>query len=73
MMEQRKEKLYFLGYFLVFPLIFITSFLLWGFVKQGNGLWTVLTDALSILGIYYILTSIIFGFVMRKEVKFEKE
>ncbi|MGD6846350.1 hypothetical protein [Rossellomorea aquimaris] len=72
-MEQRKEKLYFLGYFLVFPLIFITSFLLWGFVIQGNGLWTVLTDALSILGIYYILTSIIFGFVMRKEVKFEKE
>ncbi|KAA0566599.1 hypothetical protein F0342_00685 [Bacillus sp. CH30_1T] len=72
-MEQRKEKLYFLGYFLVFPLIFIASFLLWGGVIQGNGLWTVLTDALSIIGIYYIFTSILFGLVMRKEVKFENE
>ncbi|WP_113971203.1 hypothetical protein [Rossellomorea aquimaris] len=72
-MEQQKEKLYFLGYFLIFPLIFITSFLLWGFVIKGNGLWIVLTDALSIIGIYYILTSIIFSFVMRKQVKFENE
>ncbi|MGE6753682.1 hypothetical protein ACQKFO_09545 [Rossellomorea sp. NPDC071047] len=63
---KQKEKLYFVGYFLVFPLIFITSFLLWVFVIKGNELWTVMTDALSIIGIYYILTSIIFGFVMRK-------
>ncbi|WP_044338765.1 hypothetical protein [Rossellomorea aquimaris] len=70
---KHKEKLYFRGYFLVFPLIFITSFLLWGFMIKGRDLWTVLTDALSIIGIYYILTSIIFSFVMRKEVKFENE
>ena len=65
-MMKQKEKLYFVGYFLVFPLIFITSFLLWVFVIKGNELWTVMTDALSIIGIYDILTSIIFGFVMRK-------
>ncbi|TYS89923.1 hypothetical protein [Rossellomorea aquimaris] len=69
----KKKQLYFLGYFLIFPLIFITSFLLWGSVIKGNGLWTVMTDALSIIGIYYILTSIIFSFVMRKQVKFENE
>ncbi len=66
MMEQQKEKLFFLGYFLIIPLIFITSFLLWGFVIKGNGLWTMMTDALSIIGIYYILTSMIFSLVMRK-------
>ncbi|NMH68010.1 hypothetical protein HF072_04385 [Bacillus sp. RO3] len=64
MVEQQKERLSFLGYFLVFPILFITSFLLWGIVIQGKGLWTVMTDALSIIGIYYILTSSIFSFVM---------
>jgi hypothetical protein len=60
---KQKEKLYFLGYFLVFPLLFFTSFLVWEIVIQRNSIWTVFTDALSIIGIYYILTSIIFSLV----------
>ncbi|TMU87159.1 hypothetical protein FGG79_03215 [Bacillus sp. BHET2] len=72
-MENRKEKLTFLGYFLVFPFLFITSFLLWGGVIKGNELCVVSTDALSIIGIYYILTSMIFSFVIRKQVKIERE
>ena len=69
MMEKQKETLTFLGYFLMFPLLFIASFIVWGAVIQGNRLWYVLTDALSIIGIYYILISMMFGFMMRKRAR----
>ncbi len=55
-----KIKLYFLGYFLVFPVILMVSFLLWRLVIKNNEAWIVLTDSLSILGIYYLLVSIFF-------------
>lgn len=64
-----KEKLYFLGYFLLFPIIFMISFFLWCFVIQGNDIWMVLTDSLSILGLYYLITSIFFSFFVNKQSK----
>ncbi|AWG44734.1 MULTISPECIES: hypothetical protein [Priestia] len=64
-----KEKLYFLGYFLLFPIIFMISFFLWRFVIQGNDIWMVLTDSLSILGLYYLITSIFFSFFVNKQSK----
>ncbi|MBW3112483.1 hypothetical protein KYJ26_11615 [Bacillus sp. MCCB 382] len=69
MMEKQKETLTFLGCFLMFPLLFIASFIVWGAVIQGNRLWSLLTDALSIIGISYILTSMMFGFMMRKRAR----
>lgn len=60
-----KEKLYFSGYFLLFPIIFIISSLLWRYIIRSNELGTVLTDALSILAIYYLIVSIVFSFRMR--------
>ncbi len=64
----KKERLYFLGYFLIFPVIFIISFFLWRFIIQSNSIWDVLTDFLSILGIYYLIISICFSvFVYRKQ------
>ncbi|MEY9865204.1 membrane protein implicated in regulation of membrane protease activity [Peribacillus sp. B2I2] len=61
-----KGTLYFLGYFLLFPIIFMISFFLWRFVIKGNDLWMVLTDSLSILGLYYLFTSILFSFFVKR-------
>ncbi|MGW6383567.1 hypothetical protein [Peribacillus butanolivorans] len=64
-----KEILYFLGYYLLIPIIFMVSVFLWRFVIQGNDLWLVLTDSLSILGLYYLFTSILFSFFVVKRFK----
>lgn len=55
-----KQKIYFLGYFLLFPTIFIVSSFLWRFLIRSNDLLMVLTDSLSILAIYYFIVSIFF-------------
>lgn len=63
----KKETQYFLGYFLVFPLIFVISLSLWGLAIQSNGWWEVFSDSSSILGLYYLITSIFFCvFLYRK-------
>jgi len=61
-----KEILYFFGYYLLIPIIFMISIFLWRFVIQGNDLWLVLTDSLSILGLYYLFTSILFSFFVKR-------
>ncbi|VDG97998.1 Uncharacterised protein [Lysinibacillus sphaericus] len=60
-----KAKLYFLGYFLLFPTIFIISSFLWRFIIRSNDLWIVLTDSLSILALYYFIVSIFFVIRMK--------
>lgn len=60
-----KQRLYFLGYFLLFPIIFMISSILWRFIIQNNDLGIVFTDALGILAIYYFIVSIFFGFRVR--------
>lgn len=60
-----KKRLYFLGYFLLFPVIFMISSFLWRFIIRSNDLWIVLTDSLSILAIYYFIVSIFFSFRVR--------
>lgn len=52
--------LYFLGYFIVFPVIYMMSFFIWMFVIKNNDLWTVFSDSTSILGLYYFIISGIF-------------
>lgn len=53
-------KLYFAGYFLMFPLLFLISSFLWKIVIKNDDFGMVATDSLSIMAIYYLLVSILF-------------
>lgn len=53
-------KLYFAGYFLLFPLLFLISSFLWKIVIKSDDFGVVATDSLSIMAIYYLLVSILF-------------
>ncbi|TYO68913.1 hypothetical protein [Rossellomorea marisflavi] len=55
----KNQKLTFVGYFLVIPLIFFVSALLWRWGIKRTDIGVVLTDGLAILGIYYLLISVI--------------
>lgn len=55
----KNQKLTFIGYFLVIPLIFFVSTLLWRWGIKRTDIGVVLTDGLAILGIYYLLISVI--------------
>jgi hypothetical protein len=55
----KNQKLTFLGYFLVIPVIFLVSTLLWRWGIKRTDIGVVLTDGLAILGIYYLLISVI--------------
>lgn len=55
----KNQKLTFIGYFLVIPLIFFVSTLLWRWGIKRTDIGVVLTDDLAILGIYYLLISVI--------------
>ncbi|AQU80746.1 MULTISPECIES: hypothetical protein [Planococcus] len=50
-------KLVFVGYFILFPVLFLFSSLLWRFVIRNGELLVVATDALAILAIYYFIVS----------------
>ncbi|MEW4288647.1 hypothetical protein [Rossellomorea marisflavi] len=55
----KNQKLTFVGYFLVIPLIFFVSALMWRWGIKRTDIGVVLTDGLAILGIYYLLISVI--------------
>ncbi|MCM2587810.1 hypothetical protein NDQ53_00650 [Rossellomorea marisflavi] len=55
----KNQKLTFVGYFLIIPLIFFVSTLLWRWGIKRTDIGGVLTDGLAILGIYYLLISVI--------------
>ncbi len=57
--RKKKVELYFAGYFVVFPIIFIVSSFLWRAMILNKEFTMVASDALSILGIYYLITSLI--------------
>ena len=65
----KKLKLYFLGYFIFFPLTFMLIYFIWMYLIKTKYLWDVLSNCTSIIGLYYIFTSIIFVFLLKKEVK----
>ncbi|EOO56599.1 hypothetical protein IKE_06465 [Bacillus cereus VD196] len=50
----------FIGYFVLFPYTYLISSFLWRYFIRKTELWIVITDCLSILGIYYILISLAF-------------
>lgn len=55
------SKLTFLGFFIFFPITFLLANLIWRFFIKSEGFINVVTSSLSILGIYYILASIVFA------------
>ncbi|WP_455675119.1 hypothetical protein [Pradoshia sp.] len=57
--RKKKVELYFAGYFVVIPIIFIVSSFLWRAMILNKEFTMVASDALSILGIYYLITSLI--------------
>ena len=65
----KKIKLYFVGYFLVFPVLFITSSFLWRAIILKKEMIIVATDALAITGIYYLIVSLISIVVYKKDMK----
>ncbi len=67
--SNKKVKLYFAGYFVVFPIIFIVSSFVWRAMILNKEIAMVATDALSIIGIYYLIISIISIFVYIKNIK----
>ena len=67
--SSKRIQLYFAGYFAVFPIIFIVSSILWRAVILNKEFAMVATDAFSILGIYYLIISIIVIFVYMKNIK----
>ena len=65
----KKIKLYFVGYFLFFPILFITSSFLWRAIILKKEMIMVATDALAITGIYYLIVSLISILVYIKDIK----
>lgn len=65
----KKIKLHFIGYFVVFPITFIVSSFVWRAMILNKEIVMVAKDALSILGLYYLIISIISIFVYIKNIK----
>lgn len=63
----KNQKLTFVGYFLVIPLIFFVSTLLWRWGIKRTDIGIVLTDGLAILGIYYLLISVVGSVRLRRK------
>jgi len=63
-----KSVLNFIGYFVLFPMMFLLSSFLWKYIIKKHELMNSMTDSLSVLGIYYILISLIFMFLNIKNI-----
>lgn len=53
--------------FLVLPITFMLSSFSWRYVFLHRELFIIATDCFSILGIYYVIVSLIFSFSLKKE------
>ena len=67
--SHKKAALYFVGYFVVFSIIFIISSFIWKAMILNKEITIVAADALSIIGIYYLIISIISLFVYIRHIK----
>ena len=67
--SHKKAALYFVGYFVVFSIIFIISSFIWKAMILNKEITIVAADALSIIGIYYLIISIISLFVYIRYIK----
>ncbi|MGY4788278.1 hypothetical protein ACVNSY_14010 [Bacillus sp. OHL2] len=65
----QKLKPYFLGYFLYFPCSFLIIYFIWMKVIKSVQIGEVLSNCTLIIGIYYIMASVWFFFLMQKQTK----
>lgn len=65
----QKLKSYFLGYFLYFPCSFLIIYFIWMKVIKSVQIGEVLSNCTLIIGIYYIMASVWFFFLMQKQTK----
>lgn len=65
----QRLKLYFLGYFLYFPLYFFIIYFIWMFMIKSDKLFDVFSNSTSIIGIYYIIVSVFFVFLLQSKFK----
>ena len=65
----QKLKLYFLGYFLYFPVSFFIIYFIWMFMVKSAKLLEVFSNSTSIIGIYYIIASMFFVFLLQTKFK----
>ncbi|MGE1145292.1 hypothetical protein [Bacillus pumilus] len=62
-------KQYFFGYFLYFPCSFLIIYFIWMKFVKSVQIGEVLSNCTSIIGIYYIINSVWFIFLMQKQAK----
>ncbi|AMM98291.1 hypothetical protein P5485_013720 [Bacillus pumilus] len=62
-------KQYFFGYFLYFPCSFLIIYFIWMKFVKSVQMGEVMSNYTSIIGIYYIITSVWFIFLMQKQAK----
>ncbi|MEM5029150.1 hypothetical protein WKH33_09045 [Priestia sp. WB3] len=60
-------KQYFFGYYLYFPCSFLIIYFIWMKFVKSVQIGEVLPNCTSILGIYYIIASVWFVFLMKKQ------
>ncbi|UXO87129.1 hypothetical protein [Bacillus safensis] len=65
----QKLKQYFLGYFLYFPCSFLIIYFIWMKMIKSFQIGEVVSNCTSIIGIYYIMASVWFVFLMQKQTK----
>lgn len=65
----QKLKQYFLGYFLYFLCSFLIIYFIWMKMIKSVQIGEVVSNCTSIIGIYYIMASVWFVFLMQKQTK----
>ena len=66
---RKKTKLYFAGFFVAYPILLIISSFLWRAFILDKDIGVVATEAFSIVGIYYLIISILSALVYLRNIK----
>ena len=69
MNDSKKTKLYFAGFFVAYPILFIISSFSWRAFILDKHIGVVATEAFSIVGIYYLIISILSVLVYLRNIK----
>lgn len=64
-----KLRSYYLGYFLYFPCSFLIIYFIWMYVFKPAHILEVMSNCTSIIGIYYVLVSVLFVYIIQKQSK----
>ncbi|GAB1303644.1 hypothetical protein [Bacillus altitudinis] len=65
----QKLKYVFLSYFLYFPCSFLIIYMIWMAIVKSVQWAEVISNCTSIIGIYYLIASVWFVFLLQKQTK----